>query len=1043
VKQWFWLSGVLAVGALWASGSWAGMIGPSLAGYLAKAGPGQKLPVIIALKQQADNAALERACAGMTKEQRWAYVVGKLKRLSDVSQRDLLSYLASEERAGKALKVNGFWIVNAVYCEAEPEVIQAVAARPEVYFADYDLIYSPNILNVDRVGRATDNGRKGPPHVNAVEWNVKRVGADSVWNLLGYTGDDVIVGHIDTGCNRNHVDLAGHMWNSAAYPNHGWNFEWGNNDPMDVSGHGTHTSGTVASDGSAGDTCGMAPHARLMTCRVRTDADSIAENQVWAAEQFCVSPPLDPTNHAQLITMSLGWEYAWTPRLGMWRQSVTNVATAGLPFQIAAGNERGGPPVPYDVRVPGSCPGPWHHPAEANGGRGGAITIGATDNADVIAGFSSQGPVTWDTVAGYNDYPYPPGLLKPDVSAPGVNIVSTSYSGNSFYTTMSGTSMATPCVSGVVALMLSKDPNLLPAQVDSILQTTVRPLGVQPKNNDYGTGRISAYLAVLHTPGPRHDVAIQFILTPGPKVYPLVPIAPRVVVRNKGIYNETSVPVHFRVDSSGTPVYNQLVTIPTLDSAGTDTVTFPSWTPGPEENTYNLTAYHTFSPDTNRENDTLQSTTQTRAHEIRSVSTSIGTKVLSLSAVMPQLTLGSADYTEHTFNATCWIDSSGSRIYNRTVSVDSVPANGTKRVSFPFWNTGPVGVTYNVTLFNSFSDPNHSNDTLKVATQTTNQAKALIAFGDPSAYAWALRDSLVAHDSSGLFSAIDTFDVSTYVGLVLPLSTLISNGYNVVLTFCSAYTYVNPTMMGDTLAAFMDQGGGVVIGVFADDPNFNIAGRYQTQYMPFPVTYNSHTSGTLGTVHLPTHPIMAGISSFSVGGYVTGADTLQHGVDIADFNTGKILVAAFDTLTPPRRTAEIGFFPTAFAYTSWGADNTRLMLNAMCWAAGLCNPTGVEVMTVLGNLPRVFALAPARPNPVLGTTEIRYQLPSSVLIRVRVYNVAGQVVKTLVEGKQEAGYKSVTWDGRNDRGVRVGSGVYLYRMEAGSFSATRKVVVVR
>jgi hypothetical protein len=248
-------------------------------------------------------------------------------------------------------------------------------------------------------------------------------------------------------------------------------------------------------------------------------------------------------------------------------------------------------------------------------------------------------------------------------------------------------------------------------------------------------------------------------------------------------------------------------------------------------------------------------------------------------------------------------------------------------------------------------------------------------------------------------------------------------------------------MMGDTLAAFMDQGGGVVIGVFADDPNFNIAGRYQTQYMPFPGTHNSNTGGTLGTVHLPNHPIMAGISSFSVGNYVTGATTLQHGVDIADFNTGKILVAAFDTLG--RRTAEIGFFPTAFAYTSWGADNTRLMLNAMCWAAGICNPSGVEVLPSLGNLPRVFALAPARPNPVSGATEIRYQLPASSPVQIRVYNVAGQVVKTLVEGKQEAGYKSVTWDGRNDRGVPVGSGVYLYRMEAGSFTATRKMVVVR
>jgi subtilisin family serine protease len=1045
VKRRCWWLGVLALGALWVSGVQAGLIGPSLEGYLATAGPGQKLPVTIALRQQADNVALEKACAGMAKEARWAYVVSNLKRLSEVSQRDLLAYLASEERAGGVSKVTGFWIVNAVYCEATPEVIRAAVARPEVWFADYDLIYSPNILNMNRAGEpATGRKASGPPHISALEWNVHLVGADSVWNLLGYTGNNVIVGHIDTGCNYNHVDLAGHMWNSSSYPNHGWNFELNTNDPMDVSGHGTHTAGTVASNGTAGDTCGMAPHARIMVCRVRTVADSIAENQVWAAQQFCVSPPLDPTNHAQEITMSLGWYYSWSPRLAMWRQSVTNVATAGLPFQIAAGNEDSSYGI-QSLRVPGSVPGPWKHPAEMAGGLGGAISIAATDINDAIASFSSRGPVHWDTVSPYNDYAYPPGLLKPDVAAPGVNITSTAYNSNTGYLSgWSGTSMATPCVSGIVALMLSKNPLLTPRQVDSLLQYSVRPLGPQPKNTSFGTGRVSAYLAVLHTPlpGPTHDVAIASILTPGAKVDPLVPLAPKVIVHNNGTYDESGVPVRFRVDSSGTQVYNQLMTITTLDSAGTDTVTFPNWTPGPAGRTYNLTAYHSFSPDTNRSNDTLKAVTQTRVHEVSTVSTSIGPKVRGLYAVTPQLTLGNpGDYTEHSFNATCWIDSSGSRIYNQTVPVDSVISGGSKTVSFPVWNTGPVGATYNVTLFNSFADQNHGNDTLHVATQTSNQAKALIAFGDLQATSWALRDSLVAHDSSGLFSAIDTFCVASGLGgRVLPLSYLTSNGYNVVFTFTN-YAYADPAAMGDTMAAFMEQGGGVVVGVFADYPGWAIGGRYATQYMPFPTSTAQFSSGTLGTVHLPNHPIMQGITAISIGAYRSGSTTMQHGDNIASWNDGYNLVGAFDTLG--RRTAEVGLFPTGFGLVSWGGDNTRLMLNAMCWAAGLCNPVGVEVQPALGNQPRVFALAPARPNPVGGETEILYQLPTASPVAIRVYNVAGQVVRTLVDAKQEAGYKRVTWDGRNDQGVRVGAGVYLYRMEAGSFMATRKMVVIR
>jgi hypothetical protein len=186
---------------------------------------------------------------------------------------------------------------------------------------------------------------------------------------------------------------------------------------------------------------------------------------------------------------------------------------------------------------------------------------------------------------------------------------------------------------------------------------------------------------------------------------------------------------------------------------------------------------------------------------------------------------------------------------------------------------------------------------------------------------------------------------------------------------------------------------------------------------------------------------MQGVSAIDIGQYVTGATTPQHGYRVAAFNSGYILAAAFDTLN--HRTAEVGFFPTTWNYTTWGGHGARMMLNAMCWAAGLCNESGVEVLPPIGNMPNIFALAPARPNPLRGTTEIRYQLPTSGQVRITVFNVAGQAVRTLVDAKEEAGYKSVTWNGRNDRGVRVGAGVYLYRMEAGSFTATKKMVVVR
>jgi hypothetical protein len=420
------------------------------------------------------------------------------------------------------------------------------------------------------------------------------------------------------------------------------------------------------------------------------------------------------------------------------------------------------------------------------------------------------------------------------------------------------------------------------------------------------------------------------------------------------------------------------------------------------------------------------------------------TTVTPLTPVTPQVVYTNlGNTTETNFKVGCFVDSSGTIVYRDSSTIASLGTGASDTISFSNWNVGPTGAVYTFKGWCRLAgDGNPSNDTLSRTVRALVGSKALIAFGDLQANSWALAESLMAHDSSGHFSTIDTFCVATGIGgRVLPLCYLTSNNYKVVLTFTN-YAYVDPIAMGDTMAAFMEQGGGVVLGVFADYDGWAIGGRYATQYMPFPMSTAQFTAGNLGTVHLPNHPIMDGVSSINVGSFRSASTTMQHGEIIASWSDGTNLVGAFDTLG--WRTAELGFFPTTFAIgQSWSGDNTRLMLNAMCWAAGICNQVGVEVQPPLGNQPRVFALAPARPNPVSGTTEIRYQLPTAGPVHIRVYNVAGQVVKTLVDSKQEVGYKSVTWDGRNDRGERVGSGVYLYRMEAGSFTGMRKMVVVR
>jgi hypothetical protein len=106
--------------------------------------------------------------------------------------------------------------------------------------------------------------------------------------------------------------------------------------------------------------------------------------------------------------------------------------------------------------------------------------------------------------------------------------------------------------------------------------------------------------------------------------------------------------------------------------------------------------------------------------------------------------------------------------------------------------------------------------------------------------------------------------------------------------------------------------------------------------------------------------------------------------------------------------------------------------------------SGVELNPLLTPaVPVRFALGPAVPNPSRGGTLISYDLPVETQVSLKVYNLSGQLVRTLVSGKEKPGFKRVTWDGRGEDGSKASSGVYFYRLQAGPFTATRKMLVLR
>gem|GEM_PF-749178 len=571
------------------------LVSPQLERVMSRKKPDELIGINIVFQVQMNSQELRAAVAGLPRREKRVRVAEILKEFSDSQQQAALEYLEAMAKQGSVADIRTFWINNAIYCRASAAVIADLDQRDDIYYIDYDL----KPVELERPLYAV------PPDVTReIDWGVLKIRADLVWSL-GYTGQGVVVGMIDTGVNYNHVDLSDHMWNDPNYPNHGWNFELNSNNPMDEQGHGTHTAGTVASDGTAGSQCGVAPDAQIMALRVRTQADSIAESQVWAAMEFVVSPPLSPANGGDLISMSLGWQYAWAPQRATWRTSCDNVGAADVVMIVAAGNERGTNYPPEALRCPGDVPSPWRHPENgAMGALSDVVTIGATDSLDNIASFSSPGPVTWQSVAPFNDYTYPPGLTTPDVSAPGVNVKSCAYNNTSGYTLMSGTSMATPHTAGVVALMLSRKPDLTPYVIDSILQTTAIDLGAAGKDNDFGAGRIDAFNAITSVQINAHNVATLDFTAPERRVEELVLLQPQVRVINSGIYDETNIPVQCQIKLGATNIYTSTRVITYLSQGSIETVTFDDFNVGTCGSHYTATAFTSLSGDTIYYDDT-------------------------------------------------------------------------------------------------------------------------------------------------------------------------------------------------------------------------------------------------------------------------------------------------------------------------------------------------------------------------------------------------------------------------------------------------------
>ncbi|TMW69620.1 hypothetical protein Poli38472_001776 [Pythium oligandrum] len=394
-------------------------------------------------------------------------LVSRLQQHAEDSQVEV-GALFAKEAAGEYTKAESYWISNQIFVEgATASFLERLSALPSV-----GEIREEEVYKVPEVFAAPMNSTA------ANEWGVEIIQAPAVW-AAGNTGKGVIVGAIDTGVRGTHEAVKANF--RGAY---GWfDPEAKKADPYDNNGHGSHVMGTIA--GANG--VGVAPGATWMACKgCRTS--SCPQSDLLACFQF-MTCPTDPSGNNKdcskaphLVSNSWGGGQGSST----YKAAVDAWHKAGIIPVFANGNEgRTG------------C-----KTASSPGDYANVIAVGATNSTDGLADFSSKGP----TVG---------GIMKPEISAPGVAVRSAWYTGDNAYNSISGTSMATPHVSGAIALLLAAKPGLTFDQVREALTKNVDTAslsltgyscgttkdGVFP-NNMYGYGRLNINKAVGGAPVP-------------------------------------------------------------------------------------------------------------------------------------------------------------------------------------------------------------------------------------------------------------------------------------------------------------------------------------------------------------------------------------------------------------------------------------------------------------------------------------------------------------------------------------------------------------
>jgi hypothetical protein len=420
--------------------SQAGVFSPQLQSTLQNIAPDHEISVIVTLSDRADISQFKQK----DKKLRRGLIIRALRQKAEQTQTPIRAFLENN-RAKRIIKL---WVINGIAVKAKANVIQKLATLPGIESIKLDAVIQAPVTTL---------GSHAP-----AEWNIESIRAPELWGM-GYTGQGIVFANMDTGVDKDHPDI-GSKWRGGTNSWYDPNGEHPDN-PFDRDGHGTQSMGLMVGGDAGGTSIGVAYGAQWIAVKIFNDAGTASYGAIHQGYQWLLDPDgnSDTNDVPDIVNNSWGFDNINNCDYEF-QVDIQALKAAGIAVVFAAGNSGPGQ----------SSISPQNNPE--------GYSTGAIDQSNNIASFSSRGPSACD------------GSIYPEVVAPGVDVRTADLTfGGAFpdsYTSVSGTSFASPHVAGAMALLLDAFPDITVAELEFALEQSALDLGAAGPDNDYGYGLI-------------------------------------------------------------------------------------------------------------------------------------------------------------------------------------------------------------------------------------------------------------------------------------------------------------------------------------------------------------------------------------------------------------------------------------------------------------------------------------------------------------------------------------------------------------------------